>query len=89
MTREYILPFCIYGLIGAVCAGAKAMSENDKKIDIFSEALAGFCLSVAIIEYAALNNRYMVAIGVAAICGNNVSLLMTKARDLIDKAKVK
>ena len=89
MTREYILPFCIYGLIGAVCAGAKAMSENDKKIDIFSEALAGFCLSVAIIEYAALNNRYMVAVGVAAICGNNVSLLMTKARDLIDKAKVK
>ena len=89
MTREYILLFCIYGLIGAVCAGAKAMSENDKKIDIFSEALAGFCLSVAIIEYAALNNRHMVAIGVAAICGNNVSLLMTKARDLIDKAKVK
>ena len=89
MTREYILPFCIYGLIGAVCAGAKAISENDKKIDIFSEALAGFCLSVAIIEYAALNNRYMIAVGVAAICGNNVSLLMTKARDLIDKAKVK
>ena len=89
MTREYILLFCVYGMIGAVCAGAKAMSENDKKIDIFSEALAGFCLSVAIIEYAALNNRYMVAIGVAAICGNNVTLLMTKARDLIDKAKVK
>ena len=89
MTREYFLLFCVYGMIGAVCAGAKAMSENDKKIDIFSEALAGFCLSVAIIEYAALNNRYMVAVGVAAICGNNVSLLMTKARDFIDKAKVK
>ena len=89
MTREYILLFCIYGMIGAVCAGAKAISDNDKKIEIFSEALAGFCLSVAIIEYAALNNRYMVAIGVAAICGNNVSLLMTKARDFIDKAKVK
>ena len=89
MTREYILLFCIYGMIGAVCAGAKAISDNDKKIDIFSEALAGFCLSVAIIEYAALTNRYMIAIGVAAICGNNVSLLMTKARDFIDKAKVK
>ena len=89
MTREYILLFCIYGMIGAVCAGAKAISDNNKKIDIFSEALAGFCLSVAIIEYAALNNRYMVAIGVAAICGNNISLLMTKARDFIDKAKVK
>ena len=89
MTREYILLFSIYGLIGAVCAGAKAISENDKKIDIFSEALAGFCLSVAIIEYAELNNHYMVAIGVAAICGNNVSLLMTKARDLIDNTKVK
>ena len=89
MTREYILLFCIYGLIGAVCAGVKAISDNDKKIDIFSETLAGFCLSVAIIEYAELNNRYMVAIGVAAICGNNVSLLMTKARDLIDNAKVK
>ena len=76
-------------MIGAVCAGAKAISDNNKKIDIFSEALAGFCLSVAIIEYAALNNRYMVAIGVAAICGNNISLLMTKARDFIDKAKVK
>ena len=89
MTIGYILLFCIYGLIGAVCAGAKAISENDKKIDIFSEALAGFCLSVAIIDYAALNNRYMVAIGVSAICGNNVSLLMTKARDLIDNTKVK
>ena len=89
MTREYILLFFIYGMIGAVCAGTKAISDNDKKIDIFNEALAGFCLSVAIIEYAALNNRYMVAIGVAAICGNNVSLLMTKARDLIDNAKVK
>lgn len=86
---EYILLFCIYGMIGAVCAGTKAISDNDKKIDIFNETLAGFCLSVAIIEYAALNNRYMVAIGVAAICGNNVSLLMTKARDLIDNAKVK
>ena len=89
MTREYILLFFIYGMIGAVCAGAKAISENDKKIDIFSETLAGFCLTVAVIEYAALNNRYMVAIGVAAICGNNVSLLMNKARDLIDYAKVK
>lgn len=89
MTREYILLFFIYGMIGAVCAGAKAISDNNKKIDIFSEALAGFCLSVAIIEYAALTNRYMVAIGVAAICGNNISLLMTKARDFIDKAKVK
>ena len=76
-------------MIGAVCAGAKAISENDKKIDIFSEALAGFCLSVAIIEYAELSNRYMVAIGVSAICGNNISLLMTKAHDFIDKAKVK
>lgn len=85
----YILLFCTYGMIGAVCAGAKAISDNDKKIDIFSEALAGFCLSVAIIEYAALTNRYMIAIGVAAICGNNVSLLMIKARDFIDKAKVK